>query len=235
MLRQDKDTGEYELEVTDAGADLSFKTKTFTIKRGDKVALKAWFERKEAVAAEPPPPAKPELLYSLPWMDEQQRFPAHLWFTPLSSDGRLFLAGGDTGPAGAIRICDFATGRQVQVLVLGGEPWYFSAQFRPGSKQVVAAYYKKNDIYLWDIDSGRVVRTFVGHAKPDPHFAVSPDGKRLLSWSDDNTVRCGTLRPARNSSGSRDTRTRRRAGSSRRTARKSSPSVPTRRSASGAP
>src|SRR5262249_29821773 len=47
--------GEYELEVTDAGAEaeLSFKTKTFTVKRGGKVALKAWFERKDAAAAKP--------------------------------------------------------------------------------------------------------------------------------------------------------------------------------------
>jgi Leucine-rich repeat (LRR) protein len=44
--------GEHELEVTDLDADLSFKTKSFTIKRGERVALKAWFERKE-VAAKP--------------------------------------------------------------------------------------------------------------------------------------------------------------------------------------
>src|SRR5262249_32597210 len=47
--------GEYELEITDADADLSFKTKTFTVKRGERVALKAWFERKEAVAVKPSP------------------------------------------------------------------------------------------------------------------------------------------------------------------------------------
>jgi len=51
VLRQDQASGEHELEVTDADADLSFNTKTFTIKRDEQVALKAWFERKPAVAA----------------------------------------------------------------------------------------------------------------------------------------------------------------------------------------
>jgi serine/threonine protein kinase/ribosomal protein S27E len=37
---------EYELEVLDKDTDLAFKTRTFTVKRGDKVALRAWFERK---------------------------------------------------------------------------------------------------------------------------------------------------------------------------------------------
>jgi hypothetical protein len=50
VLRQDKG-GQEELEVTDADADLSFHTRTFTVKRGEKVALKAWFERKPVVAA----------------------------------------------------------------------------------------------------------------------------------------------------------------------------------------
>ncbi len=52
VLRQDQAKGEYELEVPDTGADLAFKTKTFTIKRGDKVALKPWFERKQGADAQ---------------------------------------------------------------------------------------------------------------------------------------------------------------------------------------
>jgi predicted Ser/Thr protein kinase len=37
---------EYELEVLDKDADLAFKTRTFAVKRGEKVALRAWIERK---------------------------------------------------------------------------------------------------------------------------------------------------------------------------------------------
>jgi serine/threonine protein kinase/uncharacterized membrane protein len=48
-----KAAGELELEVTDLDADLAFKTKNFTIKRGQEVALKAWFERKQAAISVP--------------------------------------------------------------------------------------------------------------------------------------------------------------------------------------
>ena len=52
VIRQEKG-GQEELEVTDADADLSFHARTFTVKRGEKVALKAWFERKPVVATAP--------------------------------------------------------------------------------------------------------------------------------------------------------------------------------------
>jgi serine/threonine protein kinase/Leucine-rich repeat (LRR) protein len=48
----DDKTGAYELEVDDTVADLSFKTRVFTIKRGQTPALQAWFERKPAHAAD---------------------------------------------------------------------------------------------------------------------------------------------------------------------------------------
>ena len=54
VVRHDKATGEYELDVTDVGGDLTFKTKQFTIKRGEKVALKARFIGPPVVAVKPP-------------------------------------------------------------------------------------------------------------------------------------------------------------------------------------
>jgi serine/threonine protein kinase len=53
---QQQDRGEFVLDVSqiENGKEVAFKVKTFTIKRGEKVALKAWFERKvEAVAPAP--------------------------------------------------------------------------------------------------------------------------------------------------------------------------------------
>ena len=119
----------------------------------------------------PPPPAKPELLYSIPWQDEQQGFPAHIFQTGISSDGRLFFGAGDAGPTGAIRVWEVATGKQVQELVPGGDAWYSFAQFLPGGKYLVAElHHKEKDLYLWDIATGKVVRKFVGHTEPRPRF-----------------------------------------------------------------
>jgi formylglycine-generating enzyme required for sulfatase activity/WD40 repeat protein/ubiquitin-protein ligase/ribosomal protein L29 len=131
--------------------------------------------------------AKPELLFSIPWQ-------AHIGQTGISSDGRLFFGAGDAGPTGTIRVWEVATGKQVQELVPGGDAWFSFAQFLPGGKYLVASYSGENggyskDLFLWEIATGKVVRRFVGHTKPYPNFAVSPDGKRILSWDDDLTVR----------------------------------------------
>jgi serine/threonine protein kinase len=53
---QQQDKGEFVLDVSQVenGSEVAFKVKTFTIKRGEKVALKAWFERKAEAVAPPP-------------------------------------------------------------------------------------------------------------------------------------------------------------------------------------
>jgi len=187
------------------GKDFEFETDKLIVNRGEKVVLKVEVVKGEVriveagkglldsklIAQQPENTdlTQPKFLYALPWLDEQQGFSAHLWLTEISSDGRLFFADGDTGPAGAVRVCETATGKQVQSLIPGGDAWYSFAKFLPGSKFIVASYYFKKDLYLYDIASGRVVRRFVGHTEPVVSFAVSPDGTRILSWSNDKTLR----------------------------------------------
>jgi Leucine-rich repeat (LRR) protein len=62
---------EVELEVTDAGAELTFKTKKLTVKRGDKVVLSAWFERK---TDQPKAVAAGEVLEAARWAFAQGSF-----------------------------------------------------------------------------------------------------------------------------------------------------------------
>jgi WD40 repeat protein len=44
-------------------------------------------------------------------------------------------------------------------------------------------------VKLWDVDSGRELRTFAGHAGWVKAVALSADGKRALSGSEDGTVK----------------------------------------------
>jgi len=191
------------------GNNFEFDTDKLIVNHGENVALKVEFVPGEVrivqagkgvldskpfgtqvVSADA---KEPKYLYTVPWVDEQQGFAGNVWQTEISSDGKLFFAAGDTGPAGALRVCEVATGKQVQSLIPGGEPWFFFAKFLPGSKFIVASYNKKKELYLYDIASGQVVRQFVGHETPGLQFAVSPDGTRILSWSanwsDDPTLR----------------------------------------------
>jgi WD40 repeat protein len=44
-------------------------------------------------------------------------------------------------------------------------------------------------VKLWDISTGRCVRTFIGHTREVYSVAFSPDGQTLISSSTDETVR----------------------------------------------
>jgi RNA polymerase sigma factor (sigma-70 family) len=66
--------------------------------------------------------------------------------------------------------------------------------FSPDGKFVAAAIVPQNTITLWDADSGKELRQFKGH--PDGWhqgwvhaLAFTPDGKTLISGSEDRTVR----------------------------------------------
>jgi WD40 repeat protein len=41
-------------------------------------------------------------------------------------------------------------------------------------------------IRVWDVDTGKELRRFEGHAKPVHSISLSADGRRALSWSDDH-------------------------------------------------
>src|SRR5208337_2515104 len=127
------------------------------------------------------PSTKPELLHAIEWQDAEQGFPAHIYQTGISADGKLFFGAGDAGPTGLIRLFDLRGGKLVQELLPGKEVWFSHAAFVPGGKYLAACYVRENELYLWDIATGKVVRKLTGHTDVGIGLAVSPDGRRLLS------------------------------------------------------
>jgi WD40 repeat protein len=86
---------------------------------------------------------------------------------------------GDLLPAGAV----FRTGTlRAQHEVTG------SLIFSPDGKNLAAAAYDRT-IRLWDAESGREIRRFVGHTNQITCLAFSLDGKALASGSYDRTLR----------------------------------------------
>lgn len=58
----------------------------------------------------------------------------------------------------------------------------------PDGRYVAACYRYDNFVRLWEIESGRVVRTYSGHSQDVWSVAFSADGSRILTGSDDGTA-----------------------------------------------
>ncbi len=107
-----------------------------------------------------------------------------------SSDGtRLVAATGIAGLKGAAIV--FAVGSGETVRTLGGDihrDILFDAEFSPDGTLLATAGYDR-DIHLWDLDSGKVLRSLTSHNGAVYDLAFSPDGTVLASASGDGTCK----------------------------------------------
>lgn len=103
-------------------------------------------------------------------------------FSPLESDHHLATAGWDKH----VFIWDSRTGARKQKLPSRGENYggFNAVAFSPDGKLLATADTKKK-IKLWDVDSGELIRTLLGHETYINEILFSPDGKRLASGGGD--------------------------------------------------
>jgi serine/threonine protein kinase len=66
-----------------------------------------------------------------------------------------------------------------------------SVAISPDGKSLVSGGYKT--IKLWNLETGKEIRTFLEHSDSVNSVAISPDGKTLVSGSGDNTVKLWDL------------------------------------------
>ena len=112
--------------------------------------------------------------------------PGALAFSP---DGKwLGTAATATQP---LQLWDVLTGEEVRAIAPKdvGRSWYewSTFAFSPDSK-IVALVTRVNAIVLFETATARQIRRFTGHAKTITSLAFSPDGRTLLSGSEDTTV-----------------------------------------------
>lgn len=100
----------------------------------------------------------------------------------VSSDGRM-LATGDQ--QGNIRLINLVTGKSLQTLKKDSQPIH-SLIFTNKTQNLISS---SNQIWIWDIKSGKVKNKLLGHAKAVEGLALSQDNQRLLSGSPDRTIK----------------------------------------------
>jgi len=104
-----------------------------------------------------------------------------------SPDGNYVLSG--SGQSGTLKLWDTDTGSVVRTLDEGDwdSTYVFSVAFSPDSQYALSG---SDDMTarLWDVESGRLLRSFEGHSGLVIAVAFSPDGQYVLSGSSDMTV-----------------------------------------------
>jgi len=120
-----------------------------------------------------------------------------------SPDGRL-LASGSCGHLnssgeciqGEIKLWDVTSGSLVRT-ISGHTGGVWSVAFSPDGRllasgscgQFIAGFCKQGEIKLWEVATGREVRTLKGHNYAVTSVAFSPDGQLLASGSLDGTIK----------------------------------------------
>lgn len=107
-----------------------------------------------------------------------------------SSDGtRLVAATGIAGLKGVAIVFDVKSGEVVKTLGEGRHrDILFDAEFSPDGTLLATAGYDR-DIHLWDLASGKILRSLTAHNGAVYDLAFSPDGTALASASGDGTCK----------------------------------------------
>jgi WD40 repeat protein/tRNA A-37 threonylcarbamoyl transferase component Bud32 len=105
----------------------------------------------------------------------------------ISADGKRLFSGDKDR---AIRVWDLETGMAIFSLP-AHRP--ISLALSPDSKRLYCGGLDFGEITVWDLQSGKEILRLLGHAEAVRSLAVSGDGKRLFSGSDDWTIKVWDL------------------------------------------
>ncbi|MBD2569157.1 P-loop NTPase fold protein [Anabaena lutea] len=117
-------------------------------------------------------------------------FESEVYAVAISPQGRQRIAVGLAD--GTVEIWDVLTGTK-WVTCQGGHDYYvFSVSFSPDG-QTLASGGRDNKIKLWEVETGKEIRTLTGHDGSVFSVSFSPDGQTLASGSDDGKIKLWKL------------------------------------------
>ena len=90
---------------------------------------------------------------------------------------------------GKLVLCDTLTGKELRRVDIPPSP---SLVFAPDGK-TLATTDRKGALYLWETATGKQVLSMKGHEKQVHHVAFAPNGRRLVTSSEDSTARVWSI------------------------------------------
>jgi len=110
-----------------------------------------------------------------------------------SADGQLLIIGSRRHE---LRVVDLVSGKRVDIDA-GGNGVQTICLSRDNT--LIYVTNRESTIRVWDVQSGERVANLQGHRQAVQHIALSPEGDRLISASNDRTLRLWSLSPWRDS------------------------------------
>ena len=105
-----------------------------------------------------------------------------------SPDGTRVVTAGSDAELGAAKVWDVKNG--TSRLLTGHRDYVVSASWSADSKRIVTGGGGRDkSVNLWDADSGRLLASFAGHQEDIEAVAFFPGGTRLISASEDKTIK----------------------------------------------
>ncbi len=103
-------------------------------------------------------------------------------------DGARVVAAGSDAEFGAPKLFDVRSGAARPLV--GHRDYVVAANWSPDSRRIVTGGGGRDkSVNLWDADSGRLLASFAGHQEDVEAVAFFPGGTRLISASEDRTIK----------------------------------------------
>ncbi len=118
------------------------------------------------------------------WTRPERRAAYAIGFAP-RGDRVAAVAEGESKGTGQLWVWDVATGRQIAAATVPDRP--LSLAFAPDGTAVATGGWD-GTVNLWDLATGRVLRSFSGHSTPVRGLAFLPDGRMLAAGASDGRV-----------------------------------------------